>query len=755
MHMSSHAHPSGPFNFGIVPGAGFAGQHYHKPSSPTASHTSTGQPDSLSSFEFVNASTQSSRFTPSNDGSDNRSDTSGWALVGRERSITSSPRPALAVRQWSLDVHETSTHPDVASRAHRHHSRRARPPTSGHQISTRSDSSSILINPVRNFRFPSASSFGSNAEEMCGISGNPTRTESTIVAANVSSFGGGVDETETIVDNELNNLSPVSTSYSIDWEAIDKLINMYPNKQWVGNRVDEYVNDQHGRLDIPTQGFNNAPQRMAYYTQRPPSSSSSNVAMASLRSSLTMHEDASQTAMTAAGTPPPRATLPPRAPTSQRASQFRTAAVPHKPFPEPAPRTAGKLKRPSQGYQTDAGRGTSTGTVAAEPEHVDVGPDIFKYLSVEPARKRARHQNPPVSASHNNYDYDTVTEFVRGDTGIYYNIPPVSTGSWGVPAYRAEEINYSFQQPTVAAFSQRAGQRAGTISRMNTNVYEHGGFTHECPPEAERYEFSPTSTSSANPSAYIPHSQSQLQLQQDFAAPPLAQQHHSQHDFNVSSYGTTGQLAGNSTSAQEGWPPWDLINTPEYAPLNPSVHDPEGTGVGNTDIPSQWMDGNFSSAAPTPSDQGLAISVSQSPQLQPFYGPDRPPSLEPHHNVVGGYLPSYEHGESQGSNWVEAQAPQGNWARHDELVGPCAPCAYDTSYPLEPFDGLEDEHEYTSEGEEGDMEGNEGGGQARLEAPKKKRRQPFSSERRIEVNELRKRGACIRCQYLRESVSLI
>ncbi|KAF8437840.1 hypothetical protein BGX38DRAFT_1210527, partial [Terfezia claveryi] len=175
------------------------------------------------------------------------------------------------------------------------------------------------------------------------------------------------------------------------------------------------------------------------------------------------------------------------------------------------------------------------------------------------------------------------------------------------------------------------------------------------------------------------------------------------------------------------------------------------------DIPSPF---EISSNPDSPSP---AITPGQSPGLVPTipFGPVRPPQThlaiqKPHYSSCIGYPIPSEDANARGSNspldnslgWAE-QAPAAM------AVGLHAPplCIY-VPQPQESGE----EYEAEAEDNQFEIEDRTRIGTAtplsQHEIPPKKRRRAFSPDRRIAVHVMRNLGACIRCQYLRESVRL-
>lgn len=198
-------------------------------------------------------------------------------------------------------------------------------------------------------------------------------------------------------------------------------------------------------------------------------------------------------------------------------------------------------------------------------------------------------------------------------------------------------------------------------------------------------------------------------------------------------------------------------------PLN-SLNMGDNRGRDGSDIYNQLSyvpsDHGYSPYSTSPSP---VITPGESPGLgpTPSFGPVRPPPThlaiqQPQCNFFEGYTPLGEDVNARRSN-----TPLGNtlgWTQQRALteMGIClpAPCTYP------PLQDSGEEYEAEAEDEQFDEDGIACGrvGTATTnshhEIPPKKRRRAFSNDRRIAVHNVRRLGACIRCQYLRESVRL-
>lgn len=135
-----------------------------------------------------------------------------------------------------------------------------------------------------------------------------------------------------------------------------------------------------------------------------------------------------------------------------------------------------------------------------------------------------------------------------------------------------------------------------------------------------------------------------------------------------------------------------------------------------------------------------------------YYGPPRPPQMQlsmpqPPYN---SYSYNYSKGDAIGAsnNWY-LQNPPGTWPPQAplDLDWQAPQCGYDVRH-LDLI-GADDGEAYEAEDE------NLGPTQNTNLGVPQKRRKAFTADRRSAVRLMRKRGACMRCQFLRESVRLV
>jgi len=206
-----------------------------------------------------------------------------------------------------------------------------------------------------------------------------------------------------------------------------------------------------------------------------------------------------------------------------------------------------------------------------------------------------------------------------------------------------------------------------------------------------------------------------------------------------------------------------LNSGPPAISIQPYPNTTIGGSVGGdgSDVHSSYVNHGDSSTygfSSNPASPSPVITPGESPGLGPTisFGPVRPPLAQPavrqpYYSSSIGYPFPGDDVNARGSN-----SPPDNrlgWAQ--AMAGNCPPPCI---YVPQPRESGEEIYEAEAEEDQFDVEDRGGIGTSTALSqhgiPPKKKRRPFTDDRRVAVHDVRKLGACIRCQYLRESVRL-